>query len=1009
MSLRSHSPTIVDHYRFSIVNTTARSVARESMWPSNCHRVDFVDFVDLQTRLVLLPRVEEEGIGAVIANLEPATCEHDIPHQHTAEPSQENRDEDGEEGTGESKRFQGYSLVGLESQEEDWSDKEFTEILALLREEEQKPLILVFAAPESTQDKPAVNDEEELIVEPIAQDSTCSVVEIGSYVEGPNHFQPDSTNKTTVTSQDSLQVGMSVLSSWGIRMRAQATEAANSLSTVAKEHAKNFQSPLKDASGDNKHAIQKPCDIFIQTSVGAFVPVAVAQSKVTTSSLLLVRKSATEPAPPSGWSFQWFRSSFPKENWVDETASVSSGASRSSTSSSGATPEASAPTTEEEIEWILLEGATHAAFQPDATIIGRKLRCIVTMEPEEPVSGDDSSDFSEDVDLAQVQASQRVCEISGVVSADSTLFNAARQALARGAKFGGLNGRGNAAGRQFQVEISIGMPSKKRSRHTTSSVQIFQMSGQERVSLTPSPIFYVTAQVPTSNPKYVDLQIMVSPESVLSALCTNNVFQLEAPNRLARESFLMTLGIANYAGKPANLNAQIILFKDKPLQHLTTERNLMDDDVSISSSSCASAVHGLEIGQASVGSQSPSRCPISPISTLNTLGTPTHSRHGTPLSVNATKTSAMEEGNQNQVLALEQELNFLRGKLVRKDKVVSQLQRQLTKSDAAHEQTQQELKLCQQELKQSRDKQDHLAQLLQKADGHIKAHEVKILKLEGDHFQKVAALESHSKAQNSKITDLEKANRSLQNEKAVLQATVEARESKLTRMAELQSSFEELSVKVAQHDALRSELETSHKRYEEIQQDLHKVETIEKECRSELANAKQSIEQLSAQIDQEREKSRFCQSELDPLQKKIQQLKGERNSFKHKNESLAKELSRICKNGRTIKDVERILADFDALLDEVETLRKQKRKALEDAHTYRTSYAQSKAAHELSGVEKETRAALERNAELERLLVETTEYINAQQMQLETMKQVNEQLQQEIRSLAKASLGKNEV
>lgn len=988
----------------------------EIMWPSSYVRVEFTDFVDLQTRLVMLPRIEEEGIGAVISSLEATSKEPLAPQQQTAELSQEKQDDDGEEQTSSSASFQGLYFVGLESKQEDWSEKEFTEILALLRQEELSPLTLVFASPELSEKQSIMTDQEQPLDESSIEKMVSPVMELPNNVEAPKAAQTQSA-KATVSSQDSLQVGISVLSSWGMRVRAQATEAANSLSTVAKEHAKNFQSPLKDTGGGNKHGFKKSCDIFIQTSVGAYVPVAVAQSKVTTSSLLLIRKSATEAAPRSGWTFQWYRSSFPNENWIDESASVNSGVSRSSNSSSGATPEASAPTTMEDVEWVLLEGATHAAFQPDATMIGRKLRCIITMEREEPESSDESSDCSEDHDLASVQVAQETCEILGVVSADTTLFNAARQALARGAKFGGLKGRNNASGRQFQVEVSIGMPSKKRSRHTTSSIQIFQMSGQECVSLTPHPIFYVTAQVPTSNPKFVDLRIAVSPESILSALCTDGHFQLEAPNRLARESFLMTLGIANYSGKPADLDAQTILFKDTPLEPLLHSRNMLDDDVSVSSTSCASAVQHRGTSHNSMESRSPSRYPISPLSTINALSTPPNSRPGTPdrsfaatpESVNASTLSNMEDNNTNRMEALEQEVMFLRGKLARKDKVVSELQRQLTKSDVAHEQTRQELKVCQQELKQSRDKQELLAQSLQKSDGYVKSHEAKILRLEGDHAQKISLMEARIESQKCKISELEKANRSLQNEKAVLQATVEARESKLTRMAELQSSFEELSIKVAQHDALRSELETSYKRYDEIQQDLRKVEAVEKECRAELIRAKQSIEQLSAQVDKERDKSEFCKSQLDPLQKEIQQLKGERNNFKHKNESISKELARICKNGRTIKDVEKILGDFDALQDEVETLRKQKRKALEDAHTYRTSYAQSKAAQELSGVEKETRAALERNAELERLLVETTEYINAQQMQLETMKLVNEQLQDEIRSLAKANLGKNEV
>jgi hypothetical protein len=124
---------------------------------------------------------------------------------------------------------------------------------------------------------------------------------------------------------------------------------------------------------------------------------------------------------------------------------------------------------------------------------------------------------------------------------------------------------------------------------------------------------------------------------------------------------------------------------------------------------------------------------------------------------------------------------------------------------------------------------------------------------------------------------------------------------------------------------------------------------------------------------------------------------------------LSKEISKICRNGRSVNEIERLLADHHTLLEEVELLRKQKRKALEDAHAYRTSYEQAKLAQEKAGLDNDTRAAFERNAQLEHLLAEMTEYVSAKEMQLDTIKQVNEHLQEEIHSLAQANLSKNEV
>jgi len=53
---------------------------------------------------------------------------------------------------------------------------------------------------------------------------------------------------------------------------------------------------------------------------------------------------------------------------------------------------------------------------------------------------------------------------------------------------------------------------------------------------------------------------------------------------------------------------------------------------------------------------------------------------------------------------------------------------------------------------------------------------------------------------------MEKTIRSLQNEKAVLSAAVDARDSKLVKMEDLQTSVHSLTAEVSKGDALRSEL-----------------------------------------------------------------------------------------------------------------------------------------------------------------------------------------------------------
>jgi exonuclease SbcC len=430
------------------------------------------------------------------------------------------------------------------------------------------------------------------------------------------------------------------------------------------------------------------------------------------------------------------------------------------------------------------------------------------------------------------------------------------------------------------------------------------------------------------------------------------------------------------------LDSKTILYRD--------ELQAFVDDASISTSaslSCASSVRS-----------SPKSVVSTPMSANSSVDSGSLLSPGT--SVN---------GDPDHAAALQKELAYLRSKLAKKDKVVSELQRQITRSDAVSEEATRKLTTYEVDLKKSNEINQSLQKSMQSAEKKLQSHEASVLRMQGVHESAVASLDNRIVSQAEKIAALEKANKVLQNEKALLNAAVEARESKLTKMGELQVSFEQLSEKVAQHDALRMQLEESGKRYESIKQDLEQVRQLEQQWKSELESTKTNVATLTTQIEGEEKRTAAALVQLEPLQKKNQQLKGERNSYKQKNDGLLKEISRLCKSGRSIKDIEKILLDSDALVEEVETLRRQKRKALEEAHTYRTSYEQSKVAQQASGIDYETHRSLERNAELERLLAEMTEYVTAKEMQLETYKQINEQLQVEIRSLAQASLSKNEV
>ena len=642
-----------------------------------------------------------------------------------------------------------------------------------------------------------------------------------------------------------------------------------------------------------------------------------------------------------------------------------------------------------------------------------------------------------------------------------------------------------------------------------NSVQIYCRSSpqDEYVKLTDIPLLQVTARASPTNSKHVDLLFPAIPllppspfdvnsdgENKASAEKSSTLtflsdyciidhassfergiprLELEAPNRMTRESFLLALGIANYWGKSIQLDNKKVLYRDDEPILRQINKQQQQASATTTSSPKSSPKSNSQSGSPSfqplspssllqspvqqsqnakvnnskedVGSDSvsgtsggkngrqamPGNLTLSPCRPSDVIGgsknvlSPISCQSNpeiNPRSVESEKAylsipgvpamPSVEEFNAMRVKDLGREMEKLRAELARKDKIVTELHRQVQSSEVAHQKTKHALTSNRQKLKQSQEECECIQMSKRHIERSMQSQHEATKKIESNHRAVVNSFEGKLQKKADKIIELEKQNRALQNEKAILGATVEARESKLVKLEELQISNSELSKKVAKQGTIEAQLEESNRKHERLQKEFESRKDAETNCRKELETAKATIETIQKRIRGEKEKASSCQSQLETIQKKNQQLKGERNSYKQKNESLSKEVARLCRGGKNIRDIEKVLSDHESLLQETELLRAQKRKALEDAHKYRTSFEQAKAAEELLSLnpdEKETRRILERTAELERLLSEMTDYVSAKQMQLDTMKEINEELQREIHSLAQANLRRDEV
>ena len=186
-------------------------------------------------------------------------------------------------------------------------------------------------------------------------------------------------------------------------------------------------------------------------------------------------------------------------------------------------------------------------------------------------------------------------------------------------------------------------------------------------------------------------------------------------------------------------------------------------------------------------------------------------------------------------------------------------------------------------------------------------------------------------------------------------------------------------------------------KYVEAKEKLQEMSKVE----SSLDRSNQMLQDANGVIQTQQQLVKEYEHELELTQSKLQQTKMERNSSKQKADSLLKEMSRICKNGRGMEDVERMIVDQESMQQEISILRCQKAKALHDLELSRAAYDRLVEAQTMAGLDVDAMRALQQNVELERVVSSLTEHLNAKEMQLSTLMEVNQVLTDEIRLLTR--------
>jgi chromosome segregation ATPase len=231
---------------------------------------------------------------------------------------------------------------------------------------------------------------------------------------------------------------------------------------------------------------------------------------------------------------------------------------------------------------------------------------------------------------------------------------------------------------------------------------------------------------------------------------------------------------------------------------------------------------------------------------------------------------------------------------------------------------------------------------------------------------------------------------------------VEARDHKIRALTEQVASLETSleSEQSAVIESLKSTIHQTQEKCSTSERVIAKMKQTEDELQQDLNSAKGIVLDLNDKFLAAKETATKRDSEC-------RKLKMERNSLKNKADSLSKEMLRMSKDNTetleieklksVIKDLRHVNGDLQR---QIEVEKTEKRNALGKLEAAYMAHRQSVNYQLSTDGNHDACISDPRIAELETVISSMTEYLNAKEMQVDTLKQVNETLTKEVNNLS---------
>lgn len=193
---------------------------------------------------------------------------------------------------------------------------------------------------------------------------------------------------------------------------------------------------------------------------------------------------------------------------------------------------------------------------------------------------------------------------------------------------------------------------------------------------------------------------------------------------------------------------------------------------------------------------------------------------------------------------------------------------------------------------------------------------------------------SQSKSE-ADMAEMKKGLKSVENEKSVLAARVQGLKNKAKEVEELREKAKALKEGAGKAGHLEKQLSSATQKLGSLQLTNDSMVDEMKRLRKQAQESTSSLSDLTKKHDAVTKAHAAAASDLQVANASNQSLTATCNSLRQKSSSIAKDLARLTKGGRSVKELEKMITNYDRMRVDTSILKAEKKHAEETMMEYK--------------------------------------------------------------------------